>query len=267
MRGNDVCNDPWPLETNWGLLGYKVRFVAPRESVGPVFRATDFESFDFPEMPHMFWLFDNSSPCSESVSVEGPSSETTYLLTSDEISNIPYSLDDADIVALGAPNSWPGALGFTAIGPIVQFQYTETVTSRATFSFANGTHRLVVVLNIQGSGRSHFKHVKLTVTGSFPNRIGVFSVVDGPPSIQTVEPGYDIDYVASWSSVTRDNIFYKLGGYPLTETMSLSSTVWSSRPIDVYSDFYVRYPLFEFPDFSATSVTLPTFSNITWGRA
>ena len=261
IKGNEVPpGDPWGLTTN----GPGLRFSIDEEEEGPLVVGTNLDSFSLGDMPDLPWLFEGDlvGACIDSIGISV--AESTYTIIKNNGTAIPADLDDADIVALGASNSWPTFGSATIDGPVYSFSYTETFNAGVTFRFNQGQHDLLFQIGIDVGARQSVKLCRLTVTGSYPNRVGVFSLADpsGTPS-----DSYSLDYEWLWESVVRPQSFYNdLSTLEQTETMAtdaIQSTEWTATGV---RNPYVGFGSVNPTDPPDGTVTLPTFTDITWKR-
>ena len=264
IQGNDVLSgSPWGLQQN----GLGLKFSQPLETAGPLVTGGNLDSFSVGSMPLLPWLFtgDPENACVDSVATSVPTS--TNDVFKENTTALPANLTDAEIQALGAANNWPGSFGSAEIfGPVISFNYTETFNSQATFTIANGQHRLAVVISIEVGARQNVKVAKLTVTGSYPNRVGVFSISD-PRLADSSGPSkdaYSLEFDWRWNSVVRPNSFYTDNNSQIetmTETASFSGKGWTEN--DGRFGYSGALTVLA-PPVSNSVVTLPTFTNIIW---
>jgi hypothetical protein len=256
--GNDVLStDPWVLSST----GSSVAFSAVYDSYGPIVEGTSWETFTMPDFNPVFWNFhgDPISSCDETVgTLLGPfvnsiTRESTYITP-------PANLTDADIVALGANDSYPLLGGpATMFGPVMRFTYTETFTMTGGFSFDDGVHVVTVQLRCNVSQRAALQRCKLVISGTKPNRVGVFSLTD---ATDNADP-YEVIFNQRWNSATRAPSFFSAS--PQVETLSQNdAAVGHGWNLSGNRDDFLIFGGAIIPVFDNSSVTLPTFTDVLW---
>ena len=256
--GNDVLStDPWVLSST----GSSVAFSAVYDSYGPIVEGTSWEAFTMQDFNPLFWNFygDPISSCDESVgTLLGPfvnsiTRESAYITP-------PANLTDADIVALGVNDSYPLLGGpATMFGPVMRFTYTETFTMTGAFYFDDGVHVVTVQLRCNVSQRAALQRCKLDISGTTPNRVGVFSLTD---ATDNADP-YEVTFNQLWNSATRAPSFFSTS--PQVETLSQNdAAVGHGWNLSGNRDDFLIFGGAIIPVFDNSSVTLPTFTDVLW---
>lgn len=265
-----ISTDPWQLTTvavGGGETG--LRFSQPVAADGPMLVSTDLDSFSYGPLPDMAWLFidDANTSCTESAVAALP--EVSNSVVREIVTTTPGPLNDADLQALGVTNGYPAGGGpLTIRGPLLRFVYTENISAVATFSFNHGQHRLGLNIDIRSEIREEMECVALEITGSYPNRVGTFSRL--PPFFtntgEQAEDSCGLTFDGRWESVSRAPATYN-STYNFTETMAVSSEGfnWASTGSrrGLNGETTVNAPSAP----AASTVTLPTFTDISWRRA
>lgn len=261
--GNGViAGDPWTV----GAVSGQLAFTEDVEEEDAMVVGTAFDSFSVGAMPDMEWQFidDPDNACGESV-------VTSMLPAVNSVTRanntaVPADLDDDDLVALGVSDSYPPfGIAATTFGPVVSFNYLETFNASATFSFLNGRHTLSLSCVFEAGTRQNLKRVKAVTTGTKPNRTTTFSVTDA--GFTTGSDDYQLNFNWLWESTTRAASFYNTVTSQ-TETMTENTAVANHGWVPAGGRYNHGSAGTEVPtDPPDSLVTLPTFTNISWGQA
>lgn len=261
ILGNGVpVGDPWAV----GAVSGQLAFTSQIETEDVMVEGSIFDAFSLGSMPEMPWEFidDPDTACGESVATSFPGG----IHNVSRLASVPTpgNLSDADLVALGVSDSYPSfGIPATILGPVISFDYTETFSAQAVFSFLNGQHRLQLSCVIDVSRRNNIRRVRAITSGTKPNRVTVFSTTTS--GFVTGDDDYQLNFNWTWESPVRLPVHYNSvtsRSESLVENLLVSPHGWN--PAGGRFDHGTSNRIAP-SDPSDGLVALPSFTDISWG--